>query len=83
MSQSFTLRTLQPADLSGGTVALFVLGSDSEDDGRPCRAVDVCVAQLGFTDCAGSLDTSVDSDEGQLPGSLRTVPSTLPHSQVH
>lgn len=77
-------RILQPAYLSSRTVALVVLGSDSEDDGRPCRAVDVCIAQLGFGDCAWSLGPPVDSDEGQFTWTLhQAVPSTLPHSQIH
>lgn len=77
--------TLNPADLRGRAVALLVLGSDAEHDGRAVggRAVDVGVVQLGGADGARHLGAAVDPDEGHLAGALGAGGAALPHRHVH
>lgn len=77
--------TLNPADLCGRPVALLVLGSDAEHDGRAVggRAVDVGVVQLGGADGARHLGAAVDPDEGHLAGALGAGGAALPHRHVH
>lgn len=76
---------MNPADLRGRAVALLVLGSDAEHDGRAVggRAVDVGVVQLGGADGARHLGAAVDPDEGHLAGALGAGGAALPHRHVH
>lgn len=77
--------TLNPADLRGRAIALLVLGSNAEHDGRAVggRAVDVGVVQLGGADGARHLGATVDPDEGHLTGALGGGGAALPYRHVH
>lgn len=77
--------TLYPADLRGWAIALLVLGSDAEHNGRAVggRAVDVGVVQLGGADGARHFGATVDPDEGHLTGALGAGGAALPHRHVH
>lgn len=39
--------TLQPPHLRGRAVALFIAGSNAEDDGRLCSIVNVSIGEAG------------------------------------
>ena len=61
-------RVLQPPDLSGRTVTLLIACSDSENDGRFGRDVDVSGRQVCITDGTRGLSSTIDAHECQLIG---------------
>lgn len=58
--------TLQPSNLSCGTVALLVSGGDAEDDGRLGGVVDVGVGETGRLHQARGVGSTVHAHKGQL-----------------
>ena len=81
----FDRLTLQPPDLRGWSISLFVSSCDSEDDGGLGGEVYVCGRQTGRGDHARGVRAAVHAHKRQLGWGARLLlrGRGVPHRQVH